>query len=59
MLVAHTMGTPHPLGLIKLIQGGEMKSIFYLGDLRGLSLPHHGATAMASTVANVWKMPVL
>jgi len=50
---------PHPLGSIKFIQGGEMKSISYLGDLRGLLLPHHGATAMASTVANAWKMPVL
>jgi hypothetical protein len=52
-------GDSSPAQFDQTYPGGEMKSMFYLGDLRGLSLPHHGATAMASTVANAWKMPVL
>ena len=58
-LVAHTMGDSPPAQFDQTYPGGEMKSIFYLGDLRGLSLPHHVATAMASTFANAWTMPVL
>jgi hypothetical protein len=43
-LVAHIMGDSHPLGSIKFIEGGEIYITIHQGDLRGLSLPQHGAT---------------
>ena len=47
-LVAHTMGDSPPAQFDQTYPGG--------GDEK---YSHHGATAMASTVANAWKMPVL
>ena len=36
--------TPHPLGSIKFVEGGEIYITIHHVDLRGLSLPQHGAT---------------
>ena len=51
--------TPHPLGLIKFVEGGEIYITIPQGDLRRLSLPQHGATDIASTAAHGRKTPVL
>ena len=50
--------TPHLLGSIKFIEGGEIYITTHQGDLRGLSLPQHGATDIASTAAHGQKTPV-
>jgi hypothetical protein len=53
------LATPLQLSLIQFVKGGEIKSISYLGNLRGFSLPQLGATVMASTAAHTRKTPVL
>ena len=58
-LLPTSWATPHPLGLIKFIKGGEFYVTIHQGDLRGLSLPQHGATDIASTAAHGRKTPVL
>ena len=51
--------TPHPLGSIKFIEGGEIRITIHQGDLRGLSLPQHGTTNISSTAAHGRKTPIL
>ena len=36
--------TPHPLSLIKFVEGGEIYITIYQSNLRGFLLPQHGAT---------------
>ena len=59
LLLPTSWATPHPLGSIKFVEGGGIYITIHQGDLRGLSLPQHGATDIASTAAHGRKTPVL
>ena len=58
-LVAHIMGDSPPARFDQIRRGGEIYITIHQGDLRGFSLPQHGATNIASTAAHGWKPPVL
>jgi hypothetical protein len=58
-LLPTSWATPHPLCSIKFVEGGEIYISIHQGDLRGFSLPQHGATDIASTAAHGRKTHVL
>ena len=58
-LLPWSWATPHLLGLIKFVEGGEIYITIHQGDLRGLLLPQHGATDIASTATHGRKTPAL
>jgi hypothetical protein len=57
-LVAPIMGDSPPVRFDQIHPGWGDLPNFHQGDLRGLSRPQHGATAMASTAVHTWKTPV-
>ena len=58
-LVSHIMGDSPPARFDQIHRGGEIYITTHQGDLRGLSLPQHGATNIASTTTHGRKTPVL
>ena len=57
-LMPTSWATPHPLGSIKFIEGGEIYITTHQGDLRGYLLPQHGATDIASTATHGLFTPI-